>query len=336
MTSPAFAPPPTVSILIPAHEHAPYMARCIESIWAQEGIDPATDLEIVVCDDASRDGTAAILREMAARSPVPMVLMENAVNRGVCATLNRCLGRARGHWIAMIASDDMYMPRFVAANLEAARAAGDPMVLQQSGAWRLRPDGHSILTLPPAEPTAPCDIRRRLATGRSYVMAPSIFTSRTLFDAVGGFDEGLSFEDLDFLLRASRVARFAYLREPLVIKRSLPGNLSAVGERFFRDRLACLRKNLGDAPALLHEAVRGDLRRLALAAGRGLDPGLWEDARRMAREFDVPAGALLAPGLRGTAMGLARRAAGPGRLGSLRERLRRRDTAMSPDTRGPA
>ena len=86
----------------------------------------------------------------------------------------------------------------------------------------------------------------------------------------------------------------------------------------------------------LHEAVRGDLRRLALAAGRGLDPGLWEDARRMAREFDVPAGALLAPGLRGTAMGLARRAAGPGRLGSLRERLRRRDTAMSPDTRGPA
>lgn len=311
---------PLVSILIPAYAHEAWVAQCIESIWAQED---APAFEIVACDDASPDATATILHGLAARSPVPMRVLENAENRGVCATLNRCLAAARGDWIAMIASDDMYMPRFLATNLAAARAARDPMVLMQSGAWRLRPDGQSILSLPPAQPTGTRAIRRALACGRAFIMAPSIFTSRAVFDATGGFDEDLSYEDLDFLMRAARVARFVHLREPLVVKRVVEGSLGTASEQRFRDRLACLRKNLGDAPDLMDEAIRGDLRRLAYGAGRHLDGPAGRTVRRLAREFGQSRAPLLGPAARGIAMGIARRLAGPGRLGTLRETLRR-------------
>src|SRR5207253_1726910 len=56
---------PTVSVLMPVHNARPYVAEALRSVLTQT----LTDLEVVLIDDGSTDGTAAILDEFAQRDP---------------------------------------------------------------------------------------------------------------------------------------------------------------------------------------------------------------------------------------------------------------------------
>lgn len=307
---------PLVTIMVPAYNHEAYVAECIHSLWAQD----YPNIEIVVCDDASPDGTAAVLRAMAARSPVPMTLLENGTNRGVCATLNRCLAAARGEWIAMIASDDLYCPGFVSANIARARAEGSAMVCLQSGAWRLRADG-TLRRDRPRRRLPDGEALVDLALGRAYTMPSSFFTSRAVHDRVGPFDETLSYEDRDYYLRAARVARFRTIRAPLVIKRDVAGSLGRRLETTFEDSFRAFEKNL-EGP-LLDRAMRIHAARIARTAGRrrALPVLRRVAARERDRRRALPLDLWLA-GMRGFLRSLIASAMGPGRIDRVRGYLR--------------
>lgn len=308
---------PLVTIMVPAYNHEAFVAECIESLWNQT----YRNIEIVVCDDASTDGTRVLLRAMAARSPVPMRLLENETNRGVCATLNRCLAEARGTWIAMIASDDMYMPEFVAANVDRALAEGSPLVCIQSGAWRLRADGSMIRHRPPQH-ALDGDALEALALGRGYFMPPSFFTSRILHEAVGAFDETLQAEDRDFYLRAAQVAMFRTLDQALVVKRDVPGSLGqAVQATSLEEGFTVLAKSLRDP--LLERATRARAWALAGAMARA---GEWRRLAQLVRREKIRRGpqawALWFGAIRGLGVGLAVSVIGQGQAGLLLDRLR--------------
>jgi len=67
------------------------------------------DLELIVVDDASRDATPALAREVAARDPRVRVL-HNERNRGMYPTYNRAIDAARGEWITALDADDVWLP----------------------------------------------------------------------------------------------------------------------------------------------------------------------------------------------------------------------------------
>jgi glycosyltransferase involved in cell wall biosynthesis len=312
--------PPRVTIVVPAYNHADHVADCIESLWAQD----YPNLEIVVCDDASPDGTLAILRDMAARSPVPMILLENVSNKGVCASLNRCIAAADGDWIGMIASDDMYLPTFVSRNMAAVVTEATDMVCMQSAAIRLRRDGVRIRHRPPLGKPLDGWVMEDIALGRGWINAPSFFASRSLFDAVGPFDESLTYEDLDFYLRASRIARFRFLDTPLIIKRDSPGGLGHVITQRFEDGFRILDKNLrAEFPDLWLRAT--DLREQRLARGFGRQGDLTSLRRLIGRDRErrrtYPRGLWIAAML-GAMAGIGVAMVGRGTIGHVLHRLR--------------
>ncbi len=101
---------PLVSVLMPSHNHEAFVAEAIESVLVQT----YPHVELIVCDDASTDGTRRIIQAYAARYPEKIRATQHQQNKGVSQTWNDCLAASRGTFIAPLASDD----RFPAAAVE--------------------------------------------------------------------------------------------------------------------------------------------------------------------------------------------------------------------------
>src|SRR4051794_33266044 len=96
---------PFVSALMAAYNAEPFVAEAIESALAQDW--PEERLEVVVCDDGSTDGTAAVVQSYLARYPGRVRLIRQA-NGGPCAAVNTALAAARGEWLGILDADDAW------------------------------------------------------------------------------------------------------------------------------------------------------------------------------------------------------------------------------------
>lgn len=98
---------PSLSVILPNYNHADFLPRCIRAILSQS----FDDFELVVVDDASTDGSAAVIEEFARRDP-RVRFYRNAENRGVIYTLTRALELARADYVFGAASDDYILPGY--------------------------------------------------------------------------------------------------------------------------------------------------------------------------------------------------------------------------------
>src|SRR5215213_9039611 len=98
---------PRVSLIVPVYNAGPYLRECLESIAAQDL--PAGDLEVVLVDDGSTDGSAAILDEFAAAHDHALVIHQ--ANSGWPGRpRNVALDVARGEHVFFMDADDVLGP----------------------------------------------------------------------------------------------------------------------------------------------------------------------------------------------------------------------------------
>jgi hypothetical protein len=101
---PATSPAPSVSVLVPAYNARPYLREAVESLLAQTW----RDLEVLVIDDASTDGTLQVLDDL--HDP-RLTLLCMTQNGGPSRARNAGLAHARGEFIALLDSDDVSLPQ---------------------------------------------------------------------------------------------------------------------------------------------------------------------------------------------------------------------------------
>lgn len=92
---------PTVSVVIPVYNVAPYLQACVDSLLAQR----YTDFEVVLVDDGSTDGSGAICDTLAGKDP--RVIAIHQKNGGACAARNRGIDNARGEFLVFVDADDL-------------------------------------------------------------------------------------------------------------------------------------------------------------------------------------------------------------------------------------
>ena len=90
----------TISVIVPVYNVEEYLPRCLESICGQT----YEDLQIILVDDGSTDGSLRICRQFAGKDP--RILSISIPNSGVSAARNRGLELAAGEWIGFIDADD--------------------------------------------------------------------------------------------------------------------------------------------------------------------------------------------------------------------------------------
>lgn len=172
---------PTVSVCIANYNGERLLPDCIDSVLAQDG---DTAIEIIVHDDASGDGSVALLRE---RYP-QVELLASQENVGFCVANNRMVAQARGEYVLLLNNDAALYPDAVATLLAAARAQERPGILTlpqydwETGALVDR----GCLLDPFYNPVPNLDPARRDV---AYVIGACLWIPRAQWNELGGLPE---------------------------------------------------------------------------------------------------------------------------------------------------
>ena len=183
-----------VSVVMPAFNREATIGAAIRSVLAQSH----DRLELIVVDDGSSDGTAAVVESFAD----PRVRLVRGAHGGVSAARNLGLDQARGDIIAYLDSDNRWVPWFIAVMLRAL--AGEDAAVGYS-AISMRDDlGHLTGYRGAAFDWQAC-------LTRNYVDLNCFVHARAILEEVGGFDPGLRrMVDWDLILRATKGRRVVY------------------------------------------------------------------------------------------------------------------------------
>ena len=269
---------PQVSVIVPTYNRAHVLGESLASVLAERDVD----LEVVVVDDGSTDGTAALLAGLGDRRVRPVV----RPHAGIAAARNAGLAAARAPYIAFHDSDDVALPGRLAVPLAFLGAHPEVDLVIQNG--RMLP--------PEDEPGAEAPwIRPRVAralAARPIGVAEAFrwnlgqlqgmcFTRRAL-DATGPLDPSFTIlDDLDLVLRVTLRFRAVFLDVPAFAYRRHRGGVARDRGRIREEAIRLAEKLAREHPEAIDRLgraafVRRQARRWARLASARLEAG---DAR---------------------------------------------------------
>jgi glycosyltransferase involved in cell wall biosynthesis len=186
-----------VSIIIPSYNHAHFIRATLDSVLTQE----YDDLEILVFDGGSSDGTVSILESYGDK-----ISFVSRKDDGQADAINQGLQQSSGDVLAYLNSDDIYYPGAIRKIAEHFNAQPECLALY-GDANHLHVDG-SVM-----EPyyTEPWSYPRLFKV--CYLCQPAVFWRREIMERFGLFDASLQYAlDYDYWLRVGREVDFYYLR----------------------------------------------------------------------------------------------------------------------------
>lgn len=196
-----------VSVIIPTYNRGWILNEAIDSVLSQT----FKDYELIVVDDGSDDNTADILENYSKK-----IRIIHQENQGVSAARNRGIVSSNGRFIALLDSDDLWLPEKLNRQISFFRNHPDAIICQTQEVW-IR-NGKRVNA----------GKRHKKLSGMIFepslslcLVSPSaVMFKRELIDMVGLFDESLpACEDYDLWLRVSLKYPVDLIDEALIIKR---------------------------------------------------------------------------------------------------------------------
>jgi glycosyltransferase involved in cell wall biosynthesis len=214
---------PLVTIGVASFNNARFIQETLDSISAQT----YPNIEIIINDDCSTDNSLDIVEIWIKKNPTLNIsLLKSTINRGLCASLNNILSVCKGEYIAFIASDDKYLPDFVNNRITHFTVAGDEVGICYAKSYLIDEVTSARIGLEERQSWPSGYIFEAICGLNGSFCKP--FTSmakRSVYEAIGSYDDTLLFEDVDFFLRAARQFRIDFLEvvdtEYRVVKGSL-------------------------------------------------------------------------------------------------------------------
>lgn len=223
-----------VSVIVAAYNHQQYISSLLDSILMQN----YDYIEVLVCDDCSKDATYNIIQTYINKfreRGIKLILLRNEKNEGVCKTFNRLLELCEGEFIKPIASDDFLastksISTYVSAmekSLSADVLVANAYMVNCAAEFPLCEETGLKLFY---EALPKCDMDQdnvQRMYQENYVCAPSALFRRRVVETVGVYDEDMLFEDWDFYLRVVEAGlNIAFLNECLVAYRQMENSAS--------------------------------------------------------------------------------------------------------------
>jgi glycosyltransferase involved in cell wall biosynthesis len=211
--------------------HARFLRDCILSVIEQT----YSNIEIIVCDDASTDGSQRAIAQLVNEYP-QITYLPNVVNQGNCKTFNRALKIATGKYVIDLATDDVLYRERIERQVAIMEELGEEyftvftnaLYIDESGKqlkyhYPIDQNGKTVATVPSGDVYA--SILRR-----HFLCPPTMIFRKSVLDKLGGYDESLGYEDFDLWVLTSRNYKFYYLDEILTYRRVVNGSL---GSKFY-------------------------------------------------------------------------------------------------------
>ncbi len=197
---------PMVSVIIPTYNRAWTLRAAIDSVLVQD----YEDTELIVVDDGSTDDTPALLS--AYGKQIHVIRQEN---QGVSAARNRGIRAACGDLIALLDSDDRWLPGKLATQVAFFTGHPDAQICQTQEIW-IR---NGVRVNPGKRHRKPSGMIFSPSLALCLVSPSAVMIRRRLLREVGLFDESLpACEDYDLWLRIARKHAIFLIDRPLIEK----------------------------------------------------------------------------------------------------------------------
>jgi glycosyltransferase involved in cell wall biosynthesis len=284
--NPSSRPEKRLTVVIPHFNQKDFLPRAVASILAGE----TGEIEIIIVDDGSTDGSEPVLAALEAASPL-ITVIRCEINRGVAAALNTGLAAARSRYVTFPGADDLVLSNLYAPLLRAlddhptaALACSQLAIVGSDGSIRgVRP------ITPPSFRTEyldPQTICRRVKGTDHWITGTTAVFRTDLLRAAGGFDAALGvFCDIIVARILAFQHGFVYVPGIRAVFRVAPSTLSGstlLDQNENTRQLAVARERLAtsivgqlapDYPDLFARRMRFSAARLQLVwNGRNADP----------------------------------------------------------------
>ncbi|MHB2153907.1 glycosyltransferase family 2 protein [Calditrichota bacterium GD2] len=195
-----------ISVIIPVYNRPQMVKRAIESVLAQT----EAAHEILVINDGSTDETPCILEMFGKR-----ITVVNQAHKGVSAARNTGIRLARGEWIALLDSDDEWLPEKLAMAREFHESHPQYLIFQSQEIWIRH--GKRVNPKKKHQKYGGWIFRQSLPL---CIVSPSaVVIHQSVFKKVGLFDENFPVcEDYDLWLRVARLFPIGLDSRPGIVK----------------------------------------------------------------------------------------------------------------------
>ena len=229
---------PAVSVVISTYNRKNKLERALRSVSNQT----FKDIEIMVVDNASTDGTAEML--LSIQDPRVRVIWHDT-NKGGPAARNAGIRQARASLIALLDDDDAWMSEKLARQVEKIRQAPGVVGLVYVGSEIYDELAHRVLRV-----NRPCyrgQVYQRLLLSTILSSVSSVLVKRECFARAGLFDEELtSCQDWDMWLRIARHFEFDFVDETLVRINMHAEQISTDYNKLIPGRTRMVQKHAGE------------------------------------------------------------------------------------------
>ena len=240
-----------VSIVVPVYNVAPYLTKCVTSLLEQD----YPDVEVILVDDGSTDGSGSLCDAIAAENPRVRVIHQS--NQGLSGARNTGLASASGAFVAFIDADDWADPTAVSCLHRAAKEHAADIVVAGYQVDSVDRQGnliesrHASPTLEVTGPGVGCDqVSASLINTLGYAWN-KLYRRALLVEYNLTFIQGLSLvEDAVFNGEALRRARRVVLLDETPIH-YVQRSATTLGTRYYEDHAALRLRAISDLIAVL-------------------------------------------------------------------------------------
>lgn len=218
---------PLVSILVASYNHEQFIEQALDSVLSQSH----RNIELIIVDDCSTDGSVALIQRWIERTGQPTQFIVNEQNRGICTVLNQLFAQSSGEFCVFLDSDDWMEPNRISHHVTHFESLepnvvvvfGDALLCGENG----QPLGGTFLGTIFGDKVIPdgAEVFDRLLGG-NFIPTAAVMVRRLAILDVGGYDESLSYDDYDMWLRLSHKYAFSYCDGVVANYRVLSSSMS--------------------------------------------------------------------------------------------------------------
>jgi glycosyltransferase involved in cell wall biosynthesis len=206
---------PLISIVIPSFNQGQFIEQTITSILGQN----YSNIELIIIDGGSTDQTKAVIEKYS--DFISHYVSEP--DRGQADAINKGFRLAKGDIFAWLNSDDMYLPCTLLKVANILGASSEPKLLYGGCLYFVESQPYASGFLPPK-------FEREVLRYCDYIVQPSTFWSRSLWEKTGELNELYHYVlDWDWFIRASHICDFIPVQDYLSIYRQHDNHKSGTG-----------------------------------------------------------------------------------------------------------
>src|SRR3989344_5076978 len=244
-----------ISIIILTYNRAGFISEAIKSALEQS----FSDWELIIIDDASQDDTREIVEEYIVRDS-RIKYFRNDGHLRISKSRNKALGSARGEYVAVLDSDDVWSDRdklkkqyeFLERNKDYVLVGGGVIVIDEFGKETRRYFNRE----------SDEDIRGKILFQNQFAHSGVMFRREAALKA-GGYDENLNIgEDYDLWLRIGVLGKMANIKEYLLKYRVHGSNITLKRIEALKNNIAIIKKYKNRYPNYYMAYARRALRSL--------------------------------------------------------------------------